>query len=82
MKFFKDPIEQLLYVSLAVLMLIIVLTGIGVAVRYHEDQNQTKALQQVVQKEDAHLDCVALLLTKPNRGNLRIQDLNNCRIGP
>ncbi len=82
MKFFKDPIEQLLYISLAVLMLIIVLSGLGVAVRYHEDQQQTKALEQVVKQEDTHLDCVALLLTKPNRSDLRIQDLNNCKIGP
>ncbi len=82
MKLLQDPVERLLYISLAILMLIILLTGVGIAVRLHEDDMQAKQLQGAVQKENDHLDCVALLLTKPNRGNLRIQDLNNCKIGP
>lgn len=82
MRILRDPVEQLLYISLAVLMLIIILSAVGVAVRFQEDQKQARELQQVVERENSHVDCVALLLTKSNRGNLRIQDLNNCRIGP
>lgn len=81
MKFLKDPIERLLYISLAVLMLIIVLSAIGVFVRLQENRSQTKSLQNVVQQEDAHVDCVALLLSQPNRAELHIQDLSNCKIG-
>lgn len=81
---FKDPIERLLYITLAVFMLIILLSGIGVYVRLHDQQQiiQNIQTQSVLTRE--HTDCVALLLTKPgpNRGALRIQDLNNCKVGP
>ncbi len=83
MKFLNDdPVERLLYVSLAVLMLIIVLSAIGVAVRLHDQDtilSQIKTQATIVEK---HTDCVGLLLTQPNRVALRIQDLNNCKIGP
>lgn len=82
MKFLKDPIERLLYISLAVVFIIILLSAIGVYVRLHDQGQLVQEIKQQTEITNAHLDCVALLLTQQNRGAVRIQDLHNCKIGP
>ncbi len=82
MKFLRDPVEQLLYISLAVLMLIIILSAIGVSVRLHDQQQIEQSIEHEALLTRQHTDCVALLLTQPHRATVRIQDLTNCRIGP
>jgi len=82
MKFLQDPVERLLYISLAVFFLIVFLSIVGIFVRLKESSDQARALQSVVTEENQHVDCVALLLAQSNRSDIRIQDLDNCRIGP
>lgn len=82
MKLLQDPVERLLYISLAVVFLIILLSGIGIVVRLHDQNTLEQQIKEEAQITRAHTDCVALLLTQPNRGSLRIQDLQSCKIGP
>lgn len=79
---FKDPIERLLYLSLVVLF---IAAGLGIAIISIELNTLNtlgKSIQTEAKATREHTDCVAELLTKANRGSVRIQDLTNCKIGP
>lgn len=82
MKLLTDPVERLLYLALVVLFLA---GGLGIAIISIEI-NSLNTLTGSIKSEALvtrqHTDCVANLLAQPNRGSIRIQDLEDCRIGP
>lgn len=77
----KDPIERLLYLSLVVLILAAGLGIIIITIELHTLNVLGKNIQTQATTVERHTDCVALLLTQPDRASLRITNLENCRIG-
>jgi hypothetical protein len=81
-KIFGDPIERLLYLSLVVLF---IAGGLGiyiVSLQLQTIDSLSKDIQTQALATRNHTDCVALLLTQPNHQQLRIQNLQDCKIGP
>jgi hypothetical protein len=84
MKFLRDPVERLLYLSLVVLFIAGGLGIVIVALQLNTLNQLGNSIKQQANVVERHTDCVAFLLSQPaaDRGSLRIQDLQNCRIGP
>ncbi len=93
MKLLQDPVERLLYLNLAAMFALVLLIGAKIIVKLHNQVKTDRKIKQTVTELENdkaardkiilnHLDCVASLLSQPNRGSVRIIDLQNCKLGP
>jgi hypothetical protein len=93
MKVIPSAVERLLYLAL---LMIFVGTGIAVflLVQQLNAQGQTsREIKQAVEELKAdkaardkvlieHIDCIGLFLSQPNRTEIHIEDLHDCKISP
>lgn len=87
----ESIVERLLYMALALLL---VLTGISsyfLALQLRNTNATQKAIKSIVDQIKAnqdtgdkkildHIDCIGFFLSQPNRAEVRIEDLQNCKI--
>lgn len=87
----KDSIERLLYIALVLLFILTGISGYFLALQLHSANASQKAIKAIVEQiktnQDSgnkqiidHLDCIVLFLSQTDRANIRIQDLQGCKL--
>lgn len=89
----QSTVERMAYLTI---LLIFIGLGMAIYVLYNQIHTQSELSQQIKQAvEDLeqdkaardkiiidHINCIGLFLSQPNRANVKIGDLQNCRIEP
>jgi hypothetical protein len=90
-QFLQSAVERMAWLTI---LLIFIGLGIAGVLLYQQGHNQAKINQEIKRavedlKADKavrdklildHVDCIGVFLSRPNRVNVRIEDLQNCKI--
>lgn len=93
MNVMPSTVERLLYFTILMIFLGISLAIGLVYIQLHNQATISKEIQRAVAelKSDKaardkvildHTDCIAFFLSQPNRAEIRISDIQNCKLAP